>query len=458
MLSNRPDPKVLYQLAAMQRYGITVLFVVSSLALSNWVIPGFSVISPGGWDDMKFGSALGIFLSALSLVFVESRMSPERRRWGRFAAFTVAVLGAGALAQPLIGAPIDLARALTPPWAASEPLPMSAQTAFAFVLFGLAQVLSTDRREPRARIAEGLNLTLLVLTVETLATYLFMSGGAEQGDWRRASPLALACLCVMAALSVSRRVDRSLLRSLLGVGIGSRIARPVLPLTVVMPFLFVMIHVYLGGIGGITAPLAAALTATVSSAFFFGMLVVVAGKINAQENDLRELSLTDNLTGLLNSRGFELLGGQAMREAQRNRQALSVFFFDLDGLKQVNDRFGHDVGSDLIVDLANLLKATFRDADIPARIGGDEFAVVFHNGGTDTRSALARLEAAVSDANAHWGRPYRIAYSVGEATAAPDEQVTIAQLLTRADAQMYVFKRGKQEADLESASHLSAGQ
>lgn len=82
---------------------------------------------------------------------------------------------------------------------------------------------------------------------------------------------------------------------------------------------------------------------------------------------------------LHNRRSFYLLGERTLQERQRDGRPVTVVYFDLDGLKRVNDRLGHEVGSQLVVDFANLLRANFRGSDLGARVGGDEFAVVTRN-------------------------------------------------------------------------------
>ncbi len=92
--------------------------------------------------------------------------------------------------------------------------------------------------------------------------------------------------------------------------------------------------------------------------------------------ELRNLSLTDELTGLHNRRGFITLSQQQIRQAKRTKKEMLLLFVDLDGLKKINDGFGHSEGDRALFAVAALLRETFRDSDIVARIGGDEFAVL----------------------------------------------------------------------------------
>jgi len=90
------------------------------------------------------------------------------------------------------------------------------------------------------------------------------------------------------------------------------------------------------------------------------------------EEELREATMTDFLTGLLNRRGFYTLAEQQGKLASRSNRAMALLYLDLDGFKNINDELGHDAGDKVLVETANILKNTFREADIIARIGGDE--------------------------------------------------------------------------------------
>ena len=147
------------------------------------------------------------------------------------------------------------------------------------------------------------------------------------------------------------------------------------------------------------------------------------------------------MTRLHNLRGFQLLGEQLMLNARRNGKPVCVLFFDADGLKEANDKFGHDVGSQLLIDIASLLRAVFRSSDIIGRIGGDEFAVAAQGTRTELMSTLHRFDEAVDAANRSGGKPYRISCSVGVVSAEPEDGQSLADLLARADEEMYKDKK-----------------
>lgn len=97
------------------------------------------------------------------------------------------------------------------------------------------------------------------------------------------------------------------------------------------------------------------------------------------EESLRKLTLTDDLTGLYNHRGFTTLAAHHAKSARRTRQSSFLIYADMDGLKQINDTFGHAEGSAAIIKTAEILRQTFRESDIICRLGGDEFANIAQN-------------------------------------------------------------------------------
>lgn len=164
------------------------------------------------------------------------------------------------------------------------------------------------------------------------------------------------------------------------------------------------------------------------------------------EEALRQMAISDDLTGLLNRRGFFLQAEQELKIAHRNRNASLLVFADLDGLKSVNDTLGHDVGDRLIADAAQVLRQVFRDSDVIARIGGDEF-VAFTLDAHDPAVVRERLRRAVDRFNGQENRPYRMSLSVGVVDCDPETDCSLEQLIERADSAMYREKQKKYAAD-----------
>lgn len=157
---------------------------------------------------------------------------------------------------------------------------------------------------------------------------------------------------------------------------------------------------------------------------------------------LKALSLTDELTGLSNRRGFMLLGDQQLRLAQRTGRGLTIACVDLDGLKTINDTFGHAEGDIAIVQTADILRTSFRAADILARLGGDEFvALAIDTDQSSERVLLERLRSRVNDYNLVHCRGYRLSFSIGLAHFDPSHWTSLEALMAEADRKLYSQKR-----------------
>lgn len=161
------------------------------------------------------------------------------------------------------------------------------------------------------------------------------------------------------------------------------------------------------------------------------------------EAEVRQLSLTDELTGLYNRRGFFILAEHQLRTAWRTQMPCCLVFIDLDGLKIVNDTLGHAVGDRLIVCAAQLLKQTFRDADIVARLGGDEFAVFIPACPEQTTDIGDRLKTAICNFNQICEPAERLSMSIGISQCTLGDRFSLSQLIAQADHLMYENKRAK---------------
>ncbi len=167
-------------------------------------------------------------------------------------------------------------------------------------------------------------------------------------------------------------------------------------------------------------------------------------EMKRMEQELRELSLTDELTGLYNRRGFFTLAEQHTRMANRNKNRVYILYADMDNLKVINDTYGHHEGDAALVMTAQILKSSFRDSDIIARIGGDEF-VVMPIGMTETEAKITvgRLCKYIETANRERSDGDRLSLSLGVTHYDPQRPSTIEELLVRGDRAMYANKKDK---------------
>lgn len=159
---------------------------------------------------------------------------------------------------------------------------------------------------------------------------------------------------------------------------------------------------------------------------------------------ISRVSLTDDLTGLYNRRGFLTLAQQQMEIAGRVKQEVMLLFADLDKLKLINDNFGHEKGDMALIDAANVLSQTFRKSDIIARLGGDEFTVLaLKTPESDAESIASRLQKNIAAHNQKKERPYRLSLSVGIVLHDPSSPQGIDELLSQVDNIMYKQKQAK---------------
>jgi diguanylate cyclase (GGDEF)-like protein len=164
------------------------------------------------------------------------------------------------------------------------------------------------------------------------------------------------------------------------------------------------------------------------------------------EAAIRTLSLADELTGLYNRRGFLAFSKQHLSSIHRGNKDVVVVYADLDGLKLINDSFGHKEGDRALVKTAELMKETFRPSDVLARLGGDEFtalAVVDREGGL--QRLVSRLQQRFDEYNALQLVPYKLSISIGVVQRDDGGTQSMEDLMALADMVMYKNKRSKRK-------------
>ena len=440
--SNRPDPRILHGLGTADTVCLVAAALIAGVVLGGWLVPAAGSALPDGWSLMKANTALAVLLCVASLTLTQRKHSPRLVLTGRACAGLAVLLASAALVEHWNGRGTGLSTLLAADGTSPMPGRMSIQSAICVVLLGLSSAIEQTRRDLVGHALDVLIATLVMLCLVFIAGYTF---GATtligQSAVIRMSPQSLVCIVLLTFVQISRRAPYGFFSILVGVGIGSQLARIMLPYSLVLTYLIIRAGESLLASGTLTLPYAAAVTASGMAVLLAILVLLLAGKANALETELREMSLSDELTGLYNRRGFLLLGGQALRDARRAGRPVSVLFFDADGLKKVNDSLGHDVGSKLLLDIATLLRVTFRGSDVVGRVGGDEFAVITHGRQPDLAPALRRLDDATATPNRAGDRPYRISLSVGQVTSDPQGEESLTELLDRADAAMYQTKR-----------------
>lgn len=164
-----------------------------------------------------------------------------------------------------------------------------------------------------------------------------------------------------------------------------------------------------------------------------------------QEIAALQLATLDELTAISNRRGFAALARHALTRCKRNGQTAAMILFDLNDFKPINDRFGHAEGDRALVAFANLLRDVFRESDVYARVGGDEFAALLTGlAEADIQTLLVRFQAAAAEYNLQAARGYDLHYSAGYVVRRSEGAEDVDALLARADALMYEQKRAGQ--------------
>lgn len=155
-------------------------------------------------------------------------------------------------------------------------------------------------------------------------------------------------------------------------------------------------------------------------------------------------AMKDNLTGLYNQRGFIMLAEQQLEIAKLQKKESFFMFLDVDHLKRINDSFGHAKGNHALMDIAVILKISFRQSDLIARIGGDEFAVAMIDCGKEHLERVeARLKENLEAYNRKTKELYRLELSTGITSCPSGGTFNLHELLSRSDQMMYAAKRLK---------------
>ncbi len=165
-------------------------------------------------------------------------------------------------------------------------------------------------------------------------------------------------------------------------------------------------------------------------------------RIMLYQKELELSSITDELTGLLNRRGFLRFAEKQIAMAERHKSNFSLLYLDLNDMKIINDEFGHHEGDQALINLTNILNNTFRSSDIIARVGGDEFAILM-TGAKGTAAEKAVIENLLDNLrnyNKNTEKGYALSVSTGIVYYDPAHPCSLDELIFRADKLMYENK------------------
>jgi diguanylate cyclase (GGDEF)-like protein len=166
-------------------------------------------------------------------------------------------------------------------------------------------------------------------------------------------------------------------------------------------------------------------------------------RLSQKLRELEDLADTDTLVPVFNRRAFVRELTRVMSFAQRYDVQASLVYFDLDGFKQINDRFGHPAGDAVLKAVGQVLLTNIRESDLAGRVGGDEFAVILAKAGPlDAQAKGAQLAGAIRDARVPYaGQMLSVGAAFGAYTFSPGDSAEVA--LSRADEAMYAHKVGR---------------
>jgi diguanylate cyclase (GGDEF)-like protein/PAS domain S-box-containing protein len=159
---------------------------------------------------------------------------------------------------------------------------------------------------------------------------------------------------------------------------------------------------------------------------------------------LQYISAKDELTGLYNLHTFMSMTEQQIKAAHREKKGMLIIYIGVDNMQIINDEQGYDTGTRRLIDIANILRKTFREADILARIGGDEFVVstlVFSR--NTEEMIMRRLKENIDMYNANKVGSSSVSMSFGSSFNNPELSVSIDELLSNAELKMYEHKKNK---------------
>lgn len=184
-------------------------------------------------------------------------------------------------------------------------------------------------------------------------------------------------------------------------------------------------------------------------AFYLVFAHVLIQLKNALDRE-RELSRTDPLTGLTNTRAFSEIGSAEIARMLRYKHPFTVAYMDIDNFKSVNDSAGHSAGDDLLRVIGGMLKSSIRATDVAARLGGDEFAILMpETGPEEVKPVIQRVRKNLMDITAHDVHVHRVTFSIGVITNI-DRPCGFDVMLKAADDLMYKAKESGKNTVKES--------
>jgi diguanylate cyclase (GGDEF)-like protein len=426
------DPALLHKLALIEQGYLAVVALIAVGALWIRRIPAMDRLLPADWVGLAPEIAIAALMSAVGLELLRPRYSAAVRRIGAALAVLLALLAGAALVENLIHIPFG-ASSLAAAIAGSGPTQaMPVVTAAAFASLAMVMLL-TPARKGLASHAADLFLSFFCLLVLVMVRGYLFEGLSNAAIVDKTSLLTLLAMSLLAFVAFMHRAEVGIFATLLGAGSGSRIARVAALVVLLVPFLPQSALAQAVRSGFVHAEYVTGVVAFLAAGVSLTLMLYMALKINRLEMKVRDLSLRDELTGLHNRRGFQLVAWQTLRQARRDGLPYSIMFVDLDNLAEIHATCGHQASTDALIEIAEVLLAAFRATDVIGRIDPAQFALAGHFDEKSSAVMRMRMQEGVNYRNSHPGRSFTLTISIAFAFATDPRHDSIDNLLAEAD-------------------------
>ncbi len=440
----QPDPALQRKLFFVQQGCLAVVAIIAIVVCAALLFPSVAYYLPSLVTHMSIPMALTALLCTYSLVLSQPESHFSLPRFSRYVAVFAGLLAVAILIEDAFRLFPGLDALLDKDRTASNFGGLPLQLPATLSCIAVAMILVSSGGAFVKRVADvfvsGLSLLTLVLITENTFGALGLFGLSTND---LIPSISLTCLVLLTAVVALRQAENGVFSIFLGQGIGSRIARGFAPILLVIPFLGDVVRTHIAVPNLVPAQYGNAILTSAIAASSILLLLFLVWRINTMEKEIHDLTLRDHLTGLYNMRGFYLLAEQTLRLAQRAQLPFSVLFIDLDGLKQINDKLGHNAGSAYLAETGELVDETFREGDVKGRFGGDEFVVAGQFSKVGIEIATQRLITSAAERTAKSRREFPLSLSIGHVTAEYHSTETLKELVTKADEAMYKEKRRK---------------
>lgn len=419
---------------------------VGGLLFVQWVFDPKAAFASGVL--MQWNTAAAVFILGVAFLLVRTRTG-----WAAAAAGVAFLLGISALIADIRGTAGPIEQLIGPVPVHVEPGLMGPAPAVLVAGLALPPIMLwiwTRWHLTRGRwIISTLTgaLIMVLISVFGIQVYFLIElsrGGIGPIGFRQANwgfgALLLSWVCVW--------VLDGQWRPLLAHGISATALRWLTVVSILLPVIPGTILTFAVASGWVQPIAAVALMAGFVAAGGLGVSARVFFALRTLERSLIEQAMVDPLTGLWNVGAFTRLADQKFADARRHRDTVALIVFDLDGLKLVNDSYGHAAGSDMIRAMAHAIALSAREEDVAARIGGDEFALIMRASESAANDVLDRVRHIASDLDASAVHAWQLSFSAGLASS--DGFGSVDDLLRRADTAMYADKTERRRTRSQS--------